>query len=113
LFGVSLTFINGHIPNISELQTLGCADGYTGRLGSLIYPSFTVIAFYHFADFGIPLRCAPGTCGHTHFAAYTQVMVYKNNAVFFAFLHGTGGAGCHAPGRFTVKAGHEDISGFG
>jgi hypothetical protein len=35
-------------------------------------------------------------------------LVDKNNAVFFALLHGTGGAGGHTPGILAVETGHED-----
>jgi hypothetical protein len=93
----------------TEFQAMRGADRNTGRFQSVIDAVFTEIAFDNLADFGVPLWRTPWTSRDTGFTTHTQGMIHKNNAVLQPFLHGTGRAGRHTPGIFTVKAGHEYV----
>ena len=90
---------------------MGGAGGNAGRFQPLIEPILAVITFDYFAEFRVPLRCAPRAGGDAGFAADTEIVVDKNYAVAGPLLHGTGGAGRDAPRVFTMKAEHKDKSG--
>jgi hypothetical protein len=40
-------------------------------------------------------------------------VIDENNPITAALVHGTGGTGRHAPGIFTMKAGHENVGRTG
>ena len=93
----------------TELQTFSDAFGHAGRLQSLVDAVHTIIAFDRFTRFRIPLGRAPRTGGDAALTSHTECLIHKNDAVFRAFLHGTGGTRRHTPRIFTVKAGYKNI----
>jgi hypothetical protein len=105
---VSLPPDLGHVLDFSEFQATRGTGGDAGGFQTLVQPIHAVITFHHFSGARIPLGRAPRAGGDTGFASHTQVLLHKYNAVRGPLLHGPGGAGRHAPGIFTVKAGHED-----
>ena len=102
-----------HIFHLAELQTMGVTGGHASGIQPLVNPIFAIVALDHLAGFRIPLGSPPGAGGNAGFTSHTQAVIHENDAVASALLHGTGGAGSHTPGIFTVKAGHENIRGPG
>jgi hypothetical protein len=94
---------------LAEVKAFGDTLGDTGRFQTLINPIHAEIAFDCFAGIRIPLRGSPGTGRYAGFAANAQFTIYEHNAVLGPFLHGTRGAGGHAPWILTVETGHKDI----
>ena len=101
----------GHILYLPKLQAVSGTGGYAGRIQALIDAVLAVITLDHLARFRVPLGGAPGTGGNAGFASHAQVLIDKDDPVAGALLHGTGGASRHTPGIFTMKTGHEDVSG--
>ncbi len=99
----------GHLLHLAEVQAMGGAGCYTGRIQAGINALHTVIAFDHFTRFSVPLGRTPGTGRDAGFASHAQVVIHENDAVLTTLLHGAGGAGSHTPGIFAVVAGYEDI----
>jgi hypothetical protein len=108
---MALSFLFRHRLPFPELQTLSGAGGDAGGFQPLVKPIHAIIAFNHFADFRLPLRRSPGAGGDAGFAADTEVVVDKDDAVAGPLLHGAGGAGGDAPGILAMKAEHEDEGG--
>ena len=106
--GIPLALDYRQLFRFAELQAVSSANRDTGRPEPGIDAIHAVITFDHFADFRIPLRRPPGTGGNTSFAPHTQIVIHKDDAVFFPALHGAGGAGGNTPGVLTVKTGHKD-----
>ena len=91
------------------MKAFGDTLGDTGRFQTLINSIHAEIAFDCFAGIRIPLRGSPGTGRNARFAANAQFTIYEHNTIFGPFLHGTRGAGGHAPWILTVETGHKDI----
>jgi hypothetical protein len=112
--GITCPFQARHFFGNIEAKTMGGAYCDTSWHQILINSIHAVIAFDYLPNFRIPLGCAPGTGRDAGFATHTELVIHKDNTIFFTALHGTGGAGRNTPGIFTVKAGHknERSSGF-
>jgi hypothetical protein len=94
---------------LAEVKAFGDTLGYTSRFQTLIHSIHAKIAFDRLAGLGVPLGGSPGTGRNAGFAAHAKFFVYEDDAVRRAFLHGAGGAGCHAPRILAVEAGHKHI----
>jgi hypothetical protein len=108
---MALPFPFRHHLSFPELKTLGGTGSDAGRFQALVDPILTIIAFDHLTNFRLPLRRAPRAGGDAGFAADTEVVVDKDDAIAGSLLHGAGGTGGDAPGVFAMKTEHEDESG--
>ena len=106
--GIACAFHGRHFFRDIEREAVRGADGHTGGFQTLVDAIHAVIALDDLSHFRVPLRGTPGAGGDTCFTPHTEIVVNENNAVFFAALHGTGGACRDTPRIFTVKTGHEN-----
>jgi len=88
---------------------MGGAECHTSRLHTRIHPIHAIIALYHLADIGVPLRCSPRAGRHTAFASHAKGRVRKHDPITWPLLHGSRGASGDTPGIFAMKTRHEYI----
>ena len=67
--GMSFPTDLGDLFNLSEIQAMGCAHRYAGRLKTLVDPVHAVIAFNSFTGFRVPLWGSPWAGGDTGLTA--------------------------------------------